>query len=167
MSSNCHALDFDPGSHLSATDWIVKMAGHVNASWELPPHSWLNISNCDAVTPWMAFFLVLVSEGPLPTDWNAHMPVNTVLDFLSSLVPNNWTKPTDGDLLLWYSDFFQYFYDDGSGQTLDNIFFFSISDCGPKLCPNLGFSGDADLSGIGVSLYALSSLLYRLTLTTY
>ncbi|ROV92126.1 hypothetical protein VSDG_07507 [Cytospora chrysosperma] len=148
------------------------MAGHVNASWELPPTSWLNISDCDAVAPWMAYFYVLGSElsadGPLPANWDGGTPVNVVLDFLGSLVPNNWTKPTDGDLLLWYLDFFPYLRTEANLQTLQEIIQFAAFECGPKICPNLDFSGDSDLSGIGmvISYYmvAIFVTLYYLAL---
>ena len=130
------------------------MAGHLNASWELPPPSWLNISDCDAIAPWVAYFLVIASDMDADytapaSSWDAATPVNVVLDFLGSLVPSNWTSPTDGDLLLWYLDFWNYIHIDNI-ETFDRIVKFALEDCGPKVCPNLDFSGDPDLSGIGV-----------------
>lgn len=120
----------------------------VNASWEVPPQSWLNISDCNAISPWIAHIFVIASgtassDAPGPDD----IPVRIVIDFLRSLVPSNWTQPTDGDLLVWYLDFFGYIDDD----RLQGIGMFSLQNCGPMVCPNLGFSGDSDLSGIGVS----------------
>lgn len=100
--------------------------------------------------------MVLVStkgaDGDLPPNWNGGTPVNVVLDFLGSLVPNNWTQPTQGDLLLWYLELFEYLNADGL-VTINKITLFALSDCGSKICPNLDFSGDGDLSGIGVSLF--------------
>lgn len=124
------------------TDWSV------DASWEVPPQSWLNVSDCNAISPWIAHVFVIAS-GAAASDASGHddIPVGIVVDFLKSLVPSNWTQPTDGDLLLWYLDFFDYIDE----EKLQSIGMFSLQNCGPKVCPNLGFSGDADLSGIGVS----------------
>lgn len=127
----------------------------LNTSWEIPPQSWLNISDCDAISPWIAHVFVIASgaaaSGPSGHD---DIPMRVIVDFLGSLVPNNWTQPADGDLLLWYLDFFDYI-DEGK---LQSIGMFSLQNCGPKVCPNLGFSGDSDLSGIGVSLFRISYL---------
>ncbi|KUI53129.1 hypothetical protein VP1G_00371 [Cytospora mali] len=129
------------------------MAGLVNASWELPPTSQLNISDCNAIAPWVAYYIVLASQSnssmPFLT-WEGNTPVNVVLDFLRSLVPNNWTQPTDGDLLLWYIDFHNYLLTDI--EVLGKMAILSVNDCGSKICPNLDFSGDSDLSGIGMMI---------------
>lgn len=130
-------------------DWSV------NASWEVPPQSWLNISDCNAISPWIAHIFVIAS-GTASSDASGHddIPMSVVVDFLRSLVPNNWTQPADGDLLLWYQDFFEYIDED----KLQGIGMFALQNCGPKVCPNLGFSGDSDLSGIGVSIICLNTV---------
>lgn len=138
------------------TSLAIKMSVlSLNASWEVPPQSWLNISDCDAISPWIAHVFVIAS-GAATSDTSGHddIPTRIVVDFLRSLVPNNWTQPTDGDLLLWYLDFFDYIDED----KLQSIGMFSLQNCGPKVCPNLGFSGDSDLSGIGVSLLRMNCL---------
>lgn len=123
-------------------DWFV------NASWAVPTQSWLNISDCNAISPWIAHIFVIAS-GTASSDASGHndVPMRIFVDFLRSLVPSNWTQPAAGDLLLWYLDFFDYI----DGDRLQGIGMFSLQNCGPKVCPNLGFSGDSDLSGIGVS----------------
>lgn len=131
----------------------------VNASWEVPPQSWLNISDCNAISPWIAHIFVIAS-GTASSDASGHddIPVRIIVDFLRSLVPSNWTQPADGDLLLWYLDFFDYI----DGDRLQGIGMFSLQNCGPKVCPNLGFSGDSDLSGIGVSPFHPQTVSYVL-----
>lgn len=132
-------------------DWSV------NASWEVPPQSWLNISDCDAISPWIAHIFVTAS-GTASSDASGHndILVRIVVEFLTSLVPSHWTQPTDGDLLLWYLDFFDYIDED----RIQGIIMFSLQNCGPKICPKLGFSGDSDLSGIGVSYFHLKTVSY-------
>lgn len=120
----------------------------VNTSWEVPPQSWLNISDCNSISPWIAHIFVIASGSEISNaSRNNDIPMRVVVDFLRSLVPSNWTQPADGDLLLWYLDFFDYIDED----RLQGIGMFALQNCGPKVCPNLGFSGDSDLSGIGVS----------------
>lgn len=132
------------------------MAGSVSASWEIPPYSWLNISDCDRIAPWMADLLVAMSDPDVrpsisKTYMGGTIPIQIVLDFLGALVPNNWTQPGTGDLLLWYKDFWTVFEVDNAA-IFDDLFSFSLFECGSKVCPNLDFSGDSDLSGIGVSV---------------
>lgn len=127
----------------------------LNTSWEIPPQSWLNISDCEAISPWIAHVFVIASGAATSSgSGQDDIPMKVIVEFLRSLVPNNWTQPADGDLLLWYLDFFTYIDED----KLQNIGMFSLQNCGPKVCPNLGFSGDSDLSGIGVSLLRISYL---------
>ncbi|ROV91073.1 hypothetical protein VMCG_09610 [Cytospora schulzeri] len=148
------------------------MAGRVEASWEIPPLSQLNISDCDAISPWMSYYYVLGSQGSIAglsvSTWDGGTPVNIVLDFLRSLVPNNWTQPTNGDLLLWYLEFFPYVRTEPNLDTFEEMVQFATVDCGPKMCPSLDFSGDSDLSGIGmmISYYMVACFvtLYYLAL---
>lgn len=120
------------------------MAGFVNASWEYPPPSQLNISSCDGITPWFASLLQAeVNLGNLDD-----IPISTSLAFLESLVPNNWTQPTSSDLMLWYLDIGSYF----DNNTLSKILVYPVTSCGSQVCPYLDWDGDSDLSGIGVCL---------------
>ncbi|ROV91924.1 hypothetical protein VPNG_09751 [Cytospora leucostoma] len=141
------------------------MAGYVNASWEIPPLEALNISDCDAIGPWIAYYFTEVA-GLSPeikseswiSDVQTKLPIRVALKFLRSLVPNNWTTPTDGELLAWQMEFIPYMYADG-GDTFMDIGMYALYECsGSTICPNLDFSGDSDLSGIGmiISFYMVA-----------
>ncbi|KUI69428.1 hypothetical protein VM1G_04970 [Cytospora mali] len=150
------------------------MAGLVNASWEVPPITSLDISDCNGIGPWAAYYYTAVGEwlGEGSFSWDEmstieDIPINVVLDFLRSTVPRNWTQPTDGELLLWYLDFYEYVQLDNY-QTLRAMINVSLFQCQYSVCPNLNFSGDSDLSGIGmmISYYmiAIFATLYYFAL---
>ncbi|KAK7747278.1 hypothetical protein SLS53_001531 [Cytospora paraplurivora] len=118
------------------------MAGYVNATWEVPPLEVLNISDCDAIAPWLAYLLNAEAEEgtkykgvsgklELQTDF----PMRVAVKFLRSLVPDNWTTPTDGDLLLWHLGLWNangYFAAD-NGTTFLDIFLYGIGGCGSTM----------------------------------
>lgn len=159
-SSICHALIRSRNPH-NVSGNSINMAGYVNATWEVPPPAVLNVSDCDAIAPWIAHVLNAFAErGTLfvgvsdTLGMQTDFPISVAVKFLRSLVPDNWTTPTDGDLLLWHLDLWGsngYFKADNYNIFL-YIFDYVYFECGSTICPNLNFSGDSDLSGIGVSL---------------
>lgn len=112
----------------------------VKVAWEAPPLSQLNVTNCSAVTPWFAYFL---TGSTTETGWDL-APYGTAVDFVTSLVPDNWTTPSPADAIIWYTSMAQGEYLDN--DTIDAMTVFSISDCESSICPHLNWDGDADLA---------------------
>lgn len=112
----------------------------LQVAWEAPPLSQLNVSDCAAVAAWMAYFL---TGDTTEVGWNL-VPYHTAVDFVTSLVPDNWTTPTRADAIIWYTAMAQGEYIDD--DFADKVSLFAVYDCGSSICPHLGWDGDADLS---------------------
>lgn len=116
----------------------------LNVSWAAPPLAQLSLTNCSAVTPWMAYFLT----GADASGWDL-APYHTAVDFVASLVPDGWAAPPGaGDAMLWYTAMAQgdYFLGEEGDEALENITMFALVECGADICPHLDWDGDADLS---------------------
>lgn len=115
----------------------------LNVSWAAPPLSQLSITNCSAITPWMAYFLT----GSNESGWDL-APYHTAVDFVTSLVPDSWEAPSVGDAIVWYTAMAQgeYFEGEEGDYTVGNVTNFALVDCGADICPHLDWDGDADLS---------------------
>lgn len=78
------------------------------------------------------------------------VPVGTAMDFMRTMVPDDWTpQPSEKDLYLWY-DVFASGNDSWTNDTGNAVFSITFEECGSTICPHLNWNGDADLSGIGV-----------------
>lgn len=117
----------------------------VNASWSPPPAAWLNFTNCSAAAAWLAAYGQLYEdEGSL---WDG-VSFDIVIGYLGSMIPRNWTKPTDANLLVWYHE--KNYFRDNNALLMDMINF-PLSKCSAQVCPKLQWEGDPDLTGVGVS----------------
>lgn len=116
----------------------------INVSWVAPPLSQLNITNCSAITAWVAPFLASPEPG---VGW-VLCPYLTAVEFVTSLVPDDWEQPSIGDAIVWYTDMHEGRYLDT--KTADALVNFSIFGCGTEICSRLDWDGDSDLTGIGV-----------------
>lgn len=117
----------------------------VNVSWVVPPLSQLNISDCAAVTAWYASFLT----GSEPGSGWILCPYRTAVEFVASLVPDEWDQPTIGDAIVWYTAMYEDNY--LNNDTTEALVDFSVFGCGTQICSHLDWDGDSDLTGIGVS----------------
>lgn len=116
------------------------------STWTPPPAEWLTFSNCTTAAPWLAKFSSLYQNGDL--SWTG-VSFDLAINYLRSMVPSNWTEPTDMDLLMWYKA-----RTDGlevDGTVFQAMIDFPMESCGKELCYNLSWQGDPDLAGVGVS----------------
>lgn len=115
----------------------------LDVSWVAPPLSQLSITNCSAVTSWMAYFLTGANESGYDI-----APYHTAVDFVTSLVPDDWAAPSVGDAIVWYTAMAQgeYFVGIEGVYTVGNVTTFALVDCGADICPHLNWDADADLS---------------------
>lgn len=75
--------------------------------------------------------------------------IELAINYLRSMVPSNWTTPTDSDLLTWYQL-------RTGGLNRGNVTYkamidFPLTNCSQEICPYLRWQGDPDLAGVGVS----------------
>lgn len=116
------------------------------ASWTPPPISWMVFDNCDVASAWLASYSAMYVEGDI--SWDG-VSMNLAKNYLRSMVPRNWTTPSDADLLLWY-------HQRTGGLEYGNLTYnamidFPMSNCSKEICPYLKWQGDPDLAGVGVS----------------
>lgn len=124
---------------------VVTVGDVVNATWSPPPAAWLNFTNCSAAAAWLAAYGQLYEdEGSL---WDG-VSFDIVIGYLGSMIPRNWTKPTDANLLVWYHE--KNYFRDNNALLMDMINF-PLSKCSAQVCPKLQWEGDPDLTGVGVS----------------
>lgn len=121
------------------------MAFSVNASWEAPPLERWNISSCEPVATFVAAIFLSAASNASQNVWRQVKTVDA-LEFAMSLVPDNWTKPSEEAAMSWYLDM-DGIIDEGTSQALTR---FGAFECNDTICPHLNWGGDADLSGIGV-----------------
>lgn len=119
----------------------------VSVSWTPPPPEWLVYDNCSAAAPWLARYSSMYENGDL--SWTG-VPIELAVNYLRSMVPANWTRPTDADLLTWYEERTAGL--ESGGVTMTAMIEFPLSTCGEELCHRLQWQGDPDLAGVGVSL---------------
>lgn len=124
---------------------VITVGDVVNATWSPPPAAWLNFTNCSAAAAWLAAYGQLYEdEGSL---WDG-VSFDIVIGYLGSMIPRNWTKPTDANLLVWYHE--KNYFRDNNALLMDMINF-PLSKCSAQVCPKLQWEGDPDLTGVGVS----------------
>lgn len=134
---------------------VVTVGEVVNATWSPPPVAWLNFTNCSAAAAWLAAYGQLYEdEGSL---WDG-VSFDIVIGYLGSMIPRNWTKPTDANLLVWYHE--KNYFRDNNALLMDMINF-PLAKCSAQVCPKLQWEGDPDLTGVGVSA-GLSNLHTKL-----
>lgn len=117
----------------------------VNTSWSPPPTSWMVFDDCEVASAWLAAYSALYVQGDI--SWDG-VSINLVKNYLHSMIPSNWTTPTDEDLLLWY-------HRRTGGLDHGNVTYramieFPLSNCSEEICPYLKWQGDPDLAGVGV-----------------
>lgn len=144
---------------------VITVGDVVNATWSPPPAAWLNFTNCSAAAAWLAAYGQLYEdEGSL---WDG-VSFDIVIGYLGSMIPRNWTKPTDANLLVWYHE--KNYFRDNNALLMDMINF-PLSKCSAQVCPKLQWEGDPDLTGVGVSTassnVAQSNLPIKLTCANY
>lgn len=118
----------------------------VSVSWTPPPPEWLVYDNCSAAAPWLARYSSMYENGDL--SWTG-VPIELAINYLRSMIPANWTRPTDADLLTWYEERTGGL--ESGGVTMAAMVEFPLSTCGEELCHRLQWQGDPDLAGVGVS----------------
>ncbi|KAI7775418.1 hypothetical protein LA080_006841 [Diaporthe eres] len=141
---------------------VITVGDVVNATWSPPPVAWLNFSNCSAATAWLAAYGQLYEdEGSL---WDG-VSFDIVIGYLGSMIPRNWTRPTDANLLVWYHE--KNYFRDNNALLMDMINF-PLSNCSAQVCPKLQWEGDPDLTGVGAMLsyymLAIFATLYFIVL---
>lgn len=112
----------------------------LEVAWEAPPLSQLSVTNCSAIAAWLAYFLT----GDMTENGWDLVPFHTAVDFVTSLVPDNWTAPATPDAIIWYTAMAQGEYLDNT--TANAITLFALTECEASICPHLDWDGDADLS---------------------
>jgi hypothetical protein len=137
---------------------------NVSTGWTFPQWNQLSFENasCKAGTTWAAAVVSLMkANGSL-----ANVPVVATADYLKSVVPSNWTRsPTRTDLMAWYLEVVS---NETSIRRLpdrNQTWLWLIQHplnttyCGYDICPQLGWKGDSDVSGIGMIIsYGLGML---------
>ncbi|KAJ4393281.1 hypothetical protein N0V93_002489 [Gnomoniopsis smithogilvyi] len=141
----------------------------LNASWAAPLQSQWNFTAASCVQ-YSAFLSFLLSGDIEKVDnFYRTVPVGTAMDFMRTMVPDDWTpQPSDKDLFLWY-DAFASGNASWTDATQDSVFGITFEECGSTICPYLNWNGDADLSGIGMMITyyiaAIFSTIYYIVLT--
>lgn len=124
------------------------MAMNSTEPWVPPPESAVHVNNCTAAS---AIFASGVGYGET-SDWGYEANFN----FLRSLIPSNWTSPTDGQLLVWSES-----WDDSMSSRIAHEMLDMVrSKCNRQVCDYLQLEGDPDLAGIGVSDGNLSGVIW-------
>lgn len=124
----------------------------LNASWAAPLQSEWNFTTASCVQ--YSVFLSYFFSGDIEKVDNVYksVPVGAALDFMKTMVPDDWTpQPSEKDLFLWY-DAFVSGSEIWTNATEESIFGITFGQCGSTICPYLNWNGDADLSGIGVRM---------------
>ncbi|KAJ4423138.1 hypothetical protein N0V82_002267 [Gnomoniopsis sp. IMI 355080] len=141
----------------------------LNASWAAPLQSQWNFTAAYCVQ--YSAFLSYIMSGDLEKVNNFYrtVPIGTAMDFMKTMVPDDWTpQPTEKDLFLWY-DVFASGNETWSNATEDAVLGITFQECGSTICPYLNWNGDADLSGIGMMITyyiaAIFSTIYYIVLT--
>lgn len=114
----------------------------LNVSWTPPPVSQLVVNNNDCT------YASQFVAAELQTE-NESAPIDAIVNFLGSLVPDTWTdEPTDAGLVLWY-----YSWDESTAEDILEMAKESVLEsCGTAICPFLQIEGDPDLAGLGVGV---------------
>jgi hypothetical protein len=126
-----------------------------NLPWPPSDFSILDFSDCEAAGKWTAVY------------WSSpDIPLLLTVDILQQGLSNyvnahNLTAPTDGEILQWVMD----------GVRQDNwtipdiIDGWAITSCLDDVCPSIGWQGNSDLAGPGVSCLCLQCYLLWLTIS--
>lgn len=114
------------------------MATSGESSWP-PAYDQLNFTNCTVAAYWLAAYL---DQRYYDTPYQ-DAPSGATLDYLESIIPDNISYPSVGDIFEWYATM-----DDA---TWEGLIMFPIANCSEALCKQLRWEGDQDLAGIGVS----------------
>lgn len=123
---------------------------NVSTSWTSPPLSSLNVYNCDVATPWAAAFMKLGNDTARTLD----IPTKLTVAYLRSMIPQNWTsQPSDTDVIIWSFKLFGANNSQADPEYTEwykRVVEFPLYDC-ERICSELEWQGDPDVSGIGVS----------------
>jgi hypothetical protein len=123
-----------------------------NHSWIPPDRSVLEFSNCTAAGEWAAVY------------WRSpDLPLLLTVDLLRKgfstyMNNNNLTAPTDGEIMQWI----MYDLRDDNWTIPDAIDQWAYTYCLGDVCPRIGWQGNSDLAGPGVSFCVSDCCLQRL-----
>lgn len=118
----------------------------VSVQWTPPPAAWLVYNNCSAGAQWLAAYSSNYKNDVI--SWTG-VSMDLVSNYLRSMIPSNWTRPTDAELLAWYQQRSGGLEQGGVAYTA--MIDFVLDDCDHAICSRLEWQGDPDLAGVGVS----------------
>lgn len=118
------------------------MALNFTSTWSPPPISDLEFSNCTAASIYFATGVINEETSDIGYD--------ATFNLLYSLLPPNWSRPTETELMVWQDSWDQYTRDSILNTTANMVEF----DCDREICRYLPLEGDPDLAGLGVSTEA-------------
>lgn len=127
---------------------------NISTGWVAPHFAQLDFTNCTAATAWVAALYNGIHSSMLQED----IPASLTLDYLKSLVPSNWTTPTQTDLMGWYFEVLsndKYASNQEFNATTAMMIRYPLQECTMDFCRKLDWGGDPDVYGIGVSLLRL------------
>ncbi len=119
-----------------------------DSQWTPPPEELLNFTraNCFVADRW--YWAWLTAEGhadPSRKDARSNVATGLVIDYLSSLIPKNYTpKPSAKTKILFW-------YDEMPNTLFYNLSKFPYYNCQTAICRNINWPGDPDITGVGVS----------------
>ncbi|KAH8753566.1 hypothetical protein F5883DRAFT_191208 [Diaporthe sp. PMI_573] len=124
------------------------MALNSTTPWSPPPTSALSVSNCTAISAFYASGMAYRETSDVGYEAS--------FNYLRSLIPSNWTSPTDGQLLTWADS-----WDEKTSTRVVNESVNMVQyGCDQEICHYLQLEGDPDLAGIGMmASYYLVALL--------
>ena len=121
-----------------------------STSWEPPPLSTLNVSDCESATSWAAAYIFARTNNKTSLD----VPVPLMNYYLRSMIPRNISQPSELELTAWSLDLFN---DPSKGENspeykdwFDKAWDLPITQCDRTICTKIEWEGDPDVSGIGV-----------------
>lgn len=128
-------------------------------NWTAPSFVDWDLSSCTAVSSVMSYLVLNDPPNSNESFWTA-IPMYIAIDFADSVLPDGWPEPPAGAALDWFYNIPAYYMlesEEDFVTILDALLNFTMESCTPELCQDLNWDGDADLSGIGVSSFLLSS----------
>ncbi|KAI0020122.1 hypothetical protein F4780DRAFT_792227 [Xylariomycetidae sp. FL0641] len=139
---------------------------YFNSTWYFPPEADLNFdaSNktiCDAAGAWFAEALNLNRNG------DPFISLDYIYNYTGAILPLDYQPPdTIYDLVFWYEGIQR-----DNGSLSDKLWYFPYENCSQQICKNLEWTGDPDVSGIGMMItYYLAlgmATVYFLSLAFY
>ncbi|KAH9985718.1 hypothetical protein F4779DRAFT_639394 [Xylariaceae sp. FL0662B] len=131
------------------------LATNTSSSWTPPPPASMRIDDCNATTGWVA----AKTLGPHRYAWQ-DSELDAGVAFLASTVPDDWGwgRPTPAQLATWYIEVWNATTTPTRADAdaeLDSAWYrtwdLAFRGCGGLICEKLGWRGDPDVTGIGVS----------------